>query len=75
MFYAFFVAGAAVLTSVLFSDDLLRLFKQTVATPQGIALAKFSESIFRVFPILVLMPVMGEPIPLLSLGKDFSARD
>jgi len=59
VFYAFFVAGAAVLTSVLFSDDLLRLFKQTVATPQGIALAKFSESILRVFPILVLMPVMG----------------
>lgn len=59
VFYAFFVAGAAVLTSVLFNDDLLRLFKQTVATPQGIALAKFSESILRVFPILVLMPVLG----------------
>jgi membrane protease YdiL (CAAX protease family) len=59
VFYAFFVAGAAVLTSALFSDDLLRLFKQTVATPQGIALAKFSESILRVVPILVLMPVMG----------------
>ena len=59
VFYAFFVAGAAVLTSGLFSGDLLRLFKQTVATPQGIALAKFSESILRVFPILVLMPVMG----------------
>ena len=59
VFYAFFVAGAAVLASGLFSDDLLRLFKQTVATPQGIALAKFSESILRVIPILVLMPVMG----------------
>jgi len=59
VFYAFFVAGAAVLTSGLFSEDLLRLFKQTVATPQGIALAKFSESILRVIPILVLMPVMG----------------
>ena len=59
VFYAFFVAGAAVLTSGLFSDDLLRLFKQTVTTPQGIAIAKFSESILRVIPILVLMPVMG----------------
>ena len=59
VFYAFFVAGAAVLTSGLFSDDLLRLFGQTVATPQGIATAKFSESILRVIPILVLMPVMG----------------
>jgi len=59
VFYAFFVAGAAVLTSGLFSGDLLRSFKETATTPQGIALAKFSESILRVIPILVLMPVMG----------------
>jgi len=59
VFYIFFVAGAAVLTSGLFSDDLMRLFGQTIATPQGIATAKFSESILRVIPILVLMPVMG----------------
>jgi len=59
VFYAFFVAGAAVLTSGLFSGELLRLFKQSVATPEGIALAKFSESILRVIPVLVLMPVMG----------------
>ena len=59
VFYAFFVAGVAVLISGLFSNELLGMFKQTVATPQGIALAKFSESILRVFPILVLMPVMG----------------
>jgi len=59
VFYVFFVAGAAVLTSVLFSDDLLRLLRQTATTPQGIATAKFSESILRVIPILVLMPVMG----------------
>lgn len=42
-----------------FSNDLLRLFGQTVKTPQGIATAKFSESILRLIPILVLMPVMG----------------
>ena len=59
VFYAFFVAGVAVLISTLFSDDLLRWFKQTVTTPQGIAMAKFSESILRVVPILVLMPLMG----------------
>ncbi|MGB5658276.1 MAG: type II CAAX endopeptidase family protein [Thermoanaerobaculia bacterium] len=59
VFYAFFVAGAAVLTSGLISNDLLRLLGQTVTTPQGIATAKFSESILRVIPILVLMPVMG----------------
>ena len=59
VFYVFFVASAAILISGLFSDDLMRLFKQTVTTPQGIAVAKFSESILRVIPILVLMPLMG----------------
>lgn len=59
VFYAFFVAGAAVLTSTIFSDDLMRLLRQTVTTPQGIAIAKFSESILRVIPILVLMPIIG----------------
>ena len=71
VFYAFFVAGAAVLISSLFSDDLLRLFKQTVLTPQGIALAKFSESILRVIPILILMLIMGFDFHsmYLSIGK------
>jgi hypothetical protein len=59
VFYVFFVAGVAILISYLFSGDLLRLFKQSVATPQGIAIAKFSESMLRVIPILVLMPLMG----------------
>jgi membrane protease YdiL (CAAX protease family) len=59
VFYALFVAGAAVLTSGLFSDNLLRLLGQTVTTPQGIAVAKFSEGILRVIPILVLMPAAG----------------
>jgi membrane protease YdiL (CAAX protease family) len=57
--YAFFVAGAAVLVSGLFSDDFLRLGGLTVTTPQGIASAKFSESILRVVPILALMPLVG----------------
>lgn len=57
--YALFVAGAAVLLSGLFSDDLLRLFGLTDTTPQGIAVAKFSESILRVVPILALMPILG----------------
>jgi len=57
VFYVFFVAAAAILISGLFSDDLMRLFNQTVTTPQGIATAKFSESILQVIPILVLMPL------------------
>ena len=59
VFYVFFVAGAAVLISTLFSDDLLSWLNQSVTTPQGIAVAKFSESLLRVIPILVLMPLVG----------------
>ena len=57
--FVFFVAGAAVLLSTVFSDSLLGLFGLTATTPQGIAVAKFSESILRVVPILALMPIMG----------------
>ena len=57
--YAFFVGAAAVLLSGLFADKLLGLLGMTVETPQGIAVAKFSEGILRVASILVLLPVMG----------------
>lgn len=67
--YALFVAGAAVLLSGLFADDLLRLFGLTDTTPQGIAVAKFSESILRVVPILALMPIMGLDWRSLYLNK------
>jgi len=59
VFYVFFVAGIAVLISGLFSEYLLRLFGHTTTTPQGIAVAKFSESILRILPILILMPIVG----------------
>jgi hypothetical protein len=57
--YVIFVAAAAVLLSGLFAGDLIRLVGFSVSTPQGIAVAKFSESILRVVPILALMPMMG----------------
>jgi membrane protease YdiL (CAAX protease family) len=57
--YVFFVAGAAVLLSTLFSDHLLGFFGLTVATPQGIAVAKFSQSILRVVAVLALTPIAG----------------
>ena len=67
--YVFFVAEVAVLLSGLFGDDMLRLFGLTVTTPQGIAVAKFSESILRVVPILALMPIMGLDWRSLYLNK------
>ena len=57
--FAFFVAAAAVLLSGLGADELLGLLGLSVETPQGIAVAKFSESLLRVVPILVLMPLIG----------------
>jgi len=70
MFYVFFVPAAAILISGLFRDDLMRLFNQTVTTPQGIATAKLSESILRVIPILVLMPIMGFDWRSMYLKRD-----
>jgi membrane protease YdiL (CAAX protease family) len=67
--YAFFVAATAVLLSVLYSDTLLRLFGLTATNPQGIAVAKFSESLWRVGAILVLMTVAGADLPSLYLQK------
>jgi membrane protease YdiL (CAAX protease family) len=57
--YVLFVAAAAVLLSGLYADDLLRLLGQRVTTPRGMATAKFAESLLRVVPILVLMPLLG----------------
>ena len=67
--YAFFVAGLAVLLSTLFSGSLLRLFGLTATNPPGIAVAKFSESIWRVIPILVLMTMTGADRRSMYLSK------
>jgi len=57
--YVLFVACVAVLSSTLFSGRLLNLFQFAPASPQWIALAKLSESILRVVPILTLMAIIG----------------
>ncbi len=69
VFYAFFVAGLAVLVSKLFSDGLLALLGYDLTTPQGIAVAKFSNSILAVLTILVLMAVAGLDWPSMFLRK------
>lgn len=66
---AFFVAGAAVFLSIQFGDILLRLFGLTATNPQGIAVAKLSESIWRVVVVLALMTVAGFDLPSLYLHK------
>ena len=59
VFYAFFVGALAVLVSVIFSGGLLALMGYDVSTPQGIAVAKFCESILRVATILAMMAAAG----------------
>ncbi|RDE16103.1 MAG: hypothetical protein C4K48_02355 [Candidatus Thorarchaeota archaeon] len=59
VFYAFFAAGAVVLLSSLFSGFLVELLGFSLATPSGIAVAKFSEAVLRVIPLLVLMMLIG----------------
>jgi membrane protease YdiL (CAAX protease family) len=56
--YAFFVGGLAVLVSTIFSDSLMALFGATLANPQGIAIAKFSESLLRVAVILLMTAIV-----------------
>jgi len=67
--YAFFVAGSAVLLSTLFGGKLLELFGLTPTNPQGIAVAKLSESLWRVIPILVLMAIIGADRRSMYLNK------
>lgn len=67
--YALFVAGLAVLLSTLFSGSLLELFALTPTNPQGIAIAKLSESLWRVIPILVLMAIIGADRRSMYLNK------
>jgi membrane protease YdiL (CAAX protease family) len=57
--YTLFLAGLVVYLSTQYSDNLLGLFGLSVSTPEGIATAKFSQSIIRVVPILILMPLAG----------------
>ena len=59
VFYALFAAGTVVLLSTLFSGLLVDLLGFSPTTPSGIAVAKFSEAILRVIPLLILMVLIG----------------
>ena len=59
VFFAFFIASAALFISWLFSDLGLQLFKLELDSPAGIAMAKLSESLLIVIAIIVLTLVSG----------------
>jgi uncharacterized protein len=67
--YALFVAAVAVLLSTLFSGGLVDWIGVTPASPQWVAVAKLSESLWRVVPILVLMAMIGADRGSMYLGK------
>ena len=67
--YALFVAAMAVLLSTLYEGGLLDWLGLTTATPQGVAVAKLSESLWRVAAILVLMGIVGAGRNSLYLGR------
>lgn len=59
VFYALFVAGMAVLLSTLFGQGLLEALPLTPVSPAWVAVAKLSESLWRVTTILLLMVAGG----------------
>ena len=66
---ALFAAGTAVLLSALFSGNLVDLLGFSMATPSGIAVAKFSEGVLRVTSLLILMVLAGADRQSLYLNK------
>lgn len=69
VFYVLFVAGVAVLLSTLFSGRLLGLMELTPTIPSGIAIAKLSESVCRVIPILLFTAIIGADWRFLYLTR------
>jgi membrane protease YdiL (CAAX protease family) len=59
LLFAFFVGGTAVLLSTLFADRLLEALRIVPVSPAWIALAKLSESLWRVLAVLLLMAAAG----------------
>jgi membrane protease YdiL (CAAX protease family) len=67
--YALFVAATAVLLSTLFSERLLEAFPLVPVSPAWIAVAKLSEGLWRVVPILLLMTAGGASLRSLYLTR------
>ncbi len=69
VFYAFFVASLALILSWKFGGSLLEWLNLDVSTPQGIAVAKLSETLWLVLPILVLIKLSGAGMGSIYLQK------
>ena len=69
LLYAFFAAGAAVLLSGLLGGRLLEALRIVPISAAWIALAKLSESLWRVLAIVALMAATGADLRSMYLGK------
>lgn len=67
--YVLFVAAVAVLLSTLFSGGFTGWIGFAEGSPPWVAVAKFSESLWRVVPILVLMALVSADRGSLYLGR------
>lgn len=59
LFYAFFVGAFAILVSLPFGGYIHQLFNINLDSASGIALAKLSQCVLRVFPLLILIKLAG----------------
>lgn len=69
LFYAYFVAAVAVLVSLLFGGYIHQLLNIDLDSASGIALAKLSQSVLRVFPLLLLVKLAGGNRQSIFLAK------
>ncbi len=69
LLYAFFVAGTAVLLSTVLGGLLMEVLRVVPVSAAWIALAKLSESFWRVLAILALMSVAGADLRSMDLAK------
>ncbi len=69
LLYAFFAAGMAVLLSTVLGDLLMEALRVVPVSAAWIALAKLSESFWRVLAVLALMSVAGADLRSMYLAK------
>jgi len=70
--FAFFIASVAFPVTLVFNDwtdTVLRWFKETTISSQGIAIAKLSEMILVVIPVLVLNKLSGADLGSIYLKR------
>ena len=69
VFFAFCIAAFALLATSYMGDWGLRIFDLNTTTPQGLAVAKLSESLVIVFCIILLTRISGSDMGSIFIAK------